>query len=247
MIPQVLHQVWIQRTVPFGYMEYWCLLSSVVRTGLPVILHTDLKEGEAGEFCPYKILNLTIRQVEFSNQIKGVEAKHIAHICDWYRINLLLAEGGIYADIDQFWLTSIKHLCEHQAFACWQNQGYKTVANGVFGCSANDANLLKYKDAYTTSATYWKSANMYKHILGSHWTILKRNTFYPWTNGRTEFLTNPEFKINTTISLGVQLWAHKYRVGFNFETTPLARSFLELKSCEKNRKECPTTKTVRFM
>jgi mannosyltransferase OCH1-like enzyme len=234
MIPQVLHQIWIQRTISFGYLEYWCLFSSVKRSGLPVILHTDLIEGQAGEFCPYKIPNLTIRQVVFSDDIKGVKAKHIAHFCDWYRINLLLTEGGVYSDIDQFWLSSIKHLCEHQAFACYQNEAYKTVANGVFGCSANDANLLKYKEAYQTSKTYWKSANMFKHIFASHWTILKRNTFYPWTNGKAEFLTDPEFKINWSIALGVQLWAHKYRNDFNFETTPLRDSFQDLKGIEKD-------------
>ena len=228
MIPKVLHLIWIARTQPFGYLEYWCVVSAVKRCGLPVILHTDLTPT-TNMYNPHRIEGLTIRMVEFDNMIKGKKAEHIAHLCDWYRLNLAYKEGGIIADIDEFWLKDISHLCELKAFSCYQHQGYKVAAIGVFGCAPKDASINLMIDAYQVSKTYWKFANMYPYIGDNpNWTILKRNTFYPWTNGNEAFLEGESKGVKLTDALGVQLWAHKYRFKLEFDKTPLKDSWLDL-------------------
>lgn len=228
MIPPTLNLVWICDKHPFGEQEYVCLLTALRHTNLSVVLHTDLKPGES-LFCPYKLLNLDIRQTVFEKEtINGKPVHYIAHAVDWFKINYAYQHGGFWSDLDIFWIQSLRHLADQKAVGVYQSKSYKTAAIGFFGCEPGEPALEKLRKVWYSSKTYWKFANLYKFIEPSNWLLLDPPTLFAWRLKQEEFLSNPKFKVNLKNALGVHLWGFHYRGRIQFSQTPLQPWFQSL-------------------
>lgn len=135
MIPSLLHFIWIQKR-QFGRIEYLCLKSALKNTPYDVVLHTNLKPGEAGIYCPYDLVSnrFSIDYQPYSCQYKGVEVR-AATMSDILRIRILQEQGGIYSDIDMLWLNPIpKDYLKNSLLGIWENQSYKILTNSVIAC-----------------------------------------------------------------------------------------------------------------
>lgn len=135
MIPLLLHFIWIQNR-SFGRVEYLCIKSVLKNTPYDVILHTNLKPGEAGIFCPYNISSNRF-SIDFQNYVceyKGIQIRP-ATLSDILRIRILQEQGGIYSDLDILWLNPIpKEFMKNTLLGVWQNQSYKILTNYIIAC-----------------------------------------------------------------------------------------------------------------
>ena len=149
MIPNLLHFIWIQKR-DFGRIELLCLKSALKNTPYEIILHTNLKPGEAGIYCPYTLINtkFSIDYQPYSCFYKGVQIR-AATLSDILRIQILQEHGGIYSDLDMLWLKPIpKEFMKNSLLGVWQNQSYKILTNYIIGCEReyNFSLLLKEFD-----------------------------------------------------------------------------------------------------
>ena len=132
-VPLTVHTIWIQdpssnRT--FGIGEWLSILSLLKNTEYRVLLHTNLVAGQS-EYDPYRISHdrFLINQRTFDLTWHGVRMRP-ANLSDIERIRILHEHGGIYADLDIWWLRPLPDF--HPAdtlLAAYENPSYKTVAN----------------------------------------------------------------------------------------------------------------------
>ena len=138
MIPPLLHFIWIQKK-QFGYQEFLCLKSALKNTPYQVTLHTNLKPGEAGIYCPYALQHprLSVDFQPYSLEYKGIKVRP-ATLSDILRIQILQEQGGIYSDMDMLWLKPFPiSLDTPSLVASWQNQAYKIVTNWMIASEKN--------------------------------------------------------------------------------------------------------------
>ena len=176
MIPALLHFIWIQKK-PFGYQEYICLKSALKNTQYQIFLHTNLKPGEAGLYCPYAIQNprFILDYQPYSLEYRGVTLR-AATLSDILRIQILQTYGGIYSDLDMLWLNPIPFdLSSVSLLATWENQSYKILTNSVLAsCPGyNFSELLNQFHAILDSFRKKNIVNLSGETLKEHLTLFK--------------------------------------------------------------------------
>lgn len=121
-----VHFVWIQDQRPWGLGEQIALLSALKNTTYRVLLHTNLTPTSG--LSPFTITHdrFQIRPREFDFTVEGVRARP-ANLSDLARIQILYTEGGIYSDLDIWWLRDID--VPEGVVAAYENPAYRTVAN----------------------------------------------------------------------------------------------------------------------
>lgn len=131
MATHTVHTIWIQdpssnRT--FGIGEWLSILSLLKNTDYPVLLHTNLAPGQS-DYDPYRINhpNFQINQRAFNLTWHGVRMRP-ANLSDIERIRILYEQGGIYADLDIWWLRPIDYGATGPIVTAYENPSYKTVA-----------------------------------------------------------------------------------------------------------------------
>ena len=129
----LVHTIWIHdvsggRT--FGVGEWLSLMSLLRNTTYRVVLHTNLKQGDTPVYDPYKIQHdrFLINHRPYDMMVHGVRVRP-ANLSDMERIRLLYESGGIYADLDIWWLSDIDLTGYGQIVTAYENPSYKTVAN----------------------------------------------------------------------------------------------------------------------
>ena len=220
MIPPTLHFIWIGLDNSFPELYRQTLKSAVKNTDLKVILHTD--------DLTLDIPDIEIKQLDFCLTYNGhtfnPAVDKISHIVDILRLDILYNEGGIYSDLDVFWLKNPWHLLHHRAFIGFDNKSYKILCNAVIGSEKDHEALLIYKNwiiSMYPPKKYWISANPYKVWKDrTDVTFLDRKEFFPvrWTK-----MDNVQFSqvsqstaIHLYKSFGLELGGEFFTYLFNY-------------------------------
>ena len=129
----LVHTIWIQDPESarrFGLGEWLSIVSLLKNTSYRCVLHTNLEADPANPYCPYRITHerFFINQRPYDMKICGVRARP-ANISDMERIRLLYTSGGMYADLDIWWLQDMDLSCTGPIVTAYENPSYKTVAN----------------------------------------------------------------------------------------------------------------------
>lgn len=112
MIPRVFHFVFglREQTEPFHLMYYLCL-ASCINVNRPDAVHFHYHHEPWGEWWERIKPQLTLRRIEPDQAIADyryadptLNQYRYAHLADFARLQILLEEGGIYADIDTLFL-----------------------------------------------------------------------------------------------------------------------------------------------
>jgi len=107
-IPNVFHFVFglREQTEPFHLMYYLCL-ASCLEVNRPDAVHFHFRHEPHGEWWERIKPRLVLRALEpdaalqdYRYEDPAVAPFRYAHLADFARLRILLAEGGIYADID---------------------------------------------------------------------------------------------------------------------------------------------------
>lgn len=127
MIPHTLHFIWYEREIPFSEYQLEAIQLALKNTTYDIFLHTNV---------PHKIPSLprlTVKEYTFieKNNIRACS------ICDIARLDIVGKYGGIYSDIDFFWLKEWDLDKNLNLVAVYENPSYKIVCNSVFACSPN--------------------------------------------------------------------------------------------------------------
>jgi hypothetical protein len=251
MIPSLVHFIWIEKSRPFGRVEFLSIKSALKNTPYQIILHTNLQPGQAGQYDPYTLINerFSIKYENYSCIVKGIQVKP-ATLSDILRIQILQEYGGIYTDLDVIWLQEFPiPLTDFTLVGTWDNQSYKILANGILASKKDYdfSSLLKtFDDIFDSLAAkgitsiegdtlkehitlYKATGNFFKehadHILKKKW-FLKNSWKNIW-----RFLTNqiPEEKITLTGITGIHIWTCGLFGEYKCDTTLLLTKHSGLK------------------
>jgi hypothetical protein len=112
-------------------------------TDYHVRLHTNLVAGQS-HYDPYGITHdrFGIEHKEFDMTCYGVRMR-AANLSDMERIRILYEHGGIYADLDIWWIDSIDMTDTKDLVAAYENPSYKTVTNAFLAAKTAGSPILK--------------------------------------------------------------------------------------------------------
>ena len=141
-----VHTIWIQdpssnRT--FGIGEWLSILTLLKNTDYCVRLHTNLVPGQS-EYDPYRISHerFLINQRSYDLTYHDVRMR-AANLSDMERIRVLHEEGGIYSDLDLWWMGPIDLAATGYLVAAYENPSYKTVTNAFLAAKEPGHPVLK--------------------------------------------------------------------------------------------------------
>jgi hypothetical protein len=177
MIPSLIHFIWIQVNKPFSRQEYLCLKSAIKNTPYQVHLHTNLRPGQAEQYCPYALVGdrLTIHQEDYVCEYKGIQVRP-ATLSDILRIKILQEYGGVYSDLDMLWFKPLPiPMDQYSLVSTWQNPSYKIVANYVLASvkGYNWTPLLEEFDKIFDDLIKKKKDSVAGESLKEHLTLFK--------------------------------------------------------------------------
>ena len=161
MIPEVLHFVWLDLGSPFPEKYKKSLLIATRNTRMKVVLHTNDEKIQV----PGVEIRLRTFETDFNNHKFDKEKDYIANITEITRLEILYNEGGVYSDLDVYWLKHPWHLLHHSCFIGYDNKAYKILCNAVIGAEAGHQALKQYRDWIVSvwpPKKYWGIANPYK-------------------------------------------------------------------------------------
>jgi hypothetical protein len=170
MIPRIIHFIWIYAGQHPTEDHLFAVKTAVLNTTCKIVLHTDDKTIKPipGVEIRYRTFDKNIKGITFDAdekiEYKG-EAKRVAHISDIVRCEILYEEGGIYSDMDVFWLRNPIEFWDKKVVIGFTNQGYKILANSVIMAEPKHKALKKYRDwliEIYPAKQYWIPANPYK-------------------------------------------------------------------------------------
>lgn len=115
MIPNVFHFVFglREQTEPFHLMYYLCI-KSCIEVNQPDAVHFHYHHEPWGEWWERIKPEIKLRRIQpdtfvtaYAYQDTTINPYRYAHLADFARLQILLEEGGIYADIDTLFLKPI--------------------------------------------------------------------------------------------------------------------------------------------
>jgi hypothetical protein len=188
MIPRIIHFIWIYAGAHPTEEHIFSIKTAVVNTTCRVILHTDDKTIKPipGVEIRHRIFDKDIKGIPFDTDEKIVykgEAKRVAHISDIVRCQILYEEGGIYSDMDVFWLRNPIEFWDKKVVIGFTNQAYKILANSVLMAQPKQKAIKDYYnwlvDIYPCKK-YWVPANPYKIWQNDKSvTMVKKHYWFP--------------------------------------------------------------------
>jgi hypothetical protein len=154
-IPRVVHFVHGLATsaadVQFGYEHYLAVVAAAehIRPTSIVFHHHHRPSGPWWERAAPL---LALRQIELPREIFGRPLEHAAHRADVVRLKSLLAEGGIYLDMDVLALRSFDELLDSDvpALGLEGAHGEHGLCNAVIVSPRDAPFLARWLDAYRT-------------------------------------------------------------------------------------------------
>jgi hypothetical protein len=130
MIPNVFHFVFglREQTEPFHLMYYLCL-ASCIHVNQPDAVHFHYHHEPWGEWWDRIKTKLVLRRISPDQAISNYRYRdptlnqyRYAHLADVARLEILLSEGGVYADIDTLFLRPFPTHWREKAFILGQEK-----------------------------------------------------------------------------------------------------------------------------
>jgi hypothetical protein len=205
----------------FGKMHYHSILSTrKTNPEFSIIYHTNIYPS--GEFWELVKDIVEVRLVEPPTEAFGNPLLHPAHQSDWYRLNLLIEEGGIYTDFDTIQLKSFSALFMNEKLIIGKI-GKKLLNNGVMIAPIlNSPYLLAWRDEWknfrsTGKDKYWLelSCEVHEKLLKNYRSeieCLEKFYFYPFIFQARLFLYCREMYRKTLKSYSVHLYDSQYSI-----------------------------------
>ena len=149
--------------------------SAIMNTPYDIILHTNLKEGQAGIYDPYKLKSkrFDIMHHDYSLDYKGIKLKE-ATLSDILRIEYLQKYGGIYSDTDLVWFKPLPlSLKTNKLIGNWENKSYKILTNNLIAAEKgyDFTPLLKEFDEILEKLKAKGIKNISESTLKNHMTL----------------------------------------------------------------------------
>ena len=144
MIPNVFHFVFglKEQHEPFHLMYYLCL-ASCLAVNQPDEIHFHYHHEPWGEWWDRIKPALVLRRIspersiaEFQYDDRHIESFRYAHLADFSRLQILLEEGGFYADIDTLFLRKIPGEWRHREFILGQEKPPESALGHGSLCNA---------------------------------------------------------------------------------------------------------------
>jgi len=194
MIPLVFHFAYFRGKTNWAWLDVHtlCLQSCIARAKpAKIIVHYD-REGDGPAWWSARLLDdIEWRQVSPADTINGHPVTDQRLWVDVYRLQVLLAEGGFFCDLDFVFLKNFEQLRHSEAVIGTQCKQKKKLACGLMGCVPGSAFIKAYLDAYSEwtpkeEKQFWEYANTvpWNLSLTHPVTVLPRVVFYPmaWSN-----------------------------------------------------------------
>jgi hypothetical protein len=143
-IPNVFHFVFglKPQSEPFHLMYYLCL-ASCLQVNQPDKIVFHYHNEPYGEWWDRIKPNLELRRIEpdsfvnaFNYQDQNIGSFRYAHLADFARLQILLEEGGVYADIDTLFIKKIPRHWFFQQFVLGREKPPATAKLGGSLCNA---------------------------------------------------------------------------------------------------------------
>ncbi len=141
-IPNVFHFVFglREQTEPFHLMYYLCL-ASCIEVNQPDAVHFHFQHEPYGEWWERIKPRLVLRPLEpeaalqdYRYEDPAIAPFRYAHLADFARLRILLAEGGIYADIDTLFVRPFPPEWRSRQFVLGREQSPRPDAGSL--CNA---------------------------------------------------------------------------------------------------------------
>lgn len=137
MIPKIFHFIFglKQQTNEF-HLVYYLALKSCLEVNKPKKINFYYKYEPYGPYWDKIKPYLNLIQVEPPTEIFGIPINHYAHQADIIRLQALIEEGGIYADIDSVFVNPYPEYLYEQEFVMGQ-QANEGLCNALMMSSPN--------------------------------------------------------------------------------------------------------------
>lgn len=198
MIPRLLHFCFGLKPdfgdKPWSLVHYACVRSAVERIA-PDHAYFHYQYEPKGPWWELTRPYLTLRKTEAPEEVFGQKVIHVAHRADVLRMQVLLAEGGIYLDCDVFVHRSFDDLLSNSVVLGREGQGdgETGLCNAVILAEPNAPFLRRWYEEYrhfrsTGHDEFWNehSVKVPKRLMQEHpqeVTVLPHNAFF-WPLGR---------------------------------------------------------------
>ena len=122
---------------------YYLSLKSCLEVNNPDKINFYYKHEPYGKYWEMIKPHLTLIQVEPPTQIFGIPIKHYAHQADIIRLQALIEEGGVYADIDTIFVNPIPAELFEKSFVMGK-QGNEGLCNALMMSEPNSYFAMKW-------------------------------------------------------------------------------------------------------
>lgn len=167
-----------------------CLKSCKMRSGATkIVVHCSLDGSGAAWEAAKAIPSIEWRPVTVDWSINGHPVTDHHVMSDYYRLQVLLAEGGFFCDTDFVFLKAFNPLRHYPAVIGVQCKQKMKLACGLMGAVEGSTFIKAYLDSYTGwsfDEEPWTFANVVPWRLSQQYAVhvIPRSAFYPvaWSN-----------------------------------------------------------------
>lgn len=213
----MLHLFYFRGATRFQFSDIHlaCIKTAHERGGFKkIVLHEDTP-GESSFYKEARTLPyVEFRRTEFPTQINGHPVKDQRLSVDYVRLQTLILEGGVAADMDFIFLQSFAPLLEHDAFIGTQCKQKKKLSCAImYSKEPQNPFYIAYLGAYKEwepihEKKFWTYANNVPYDLSQKYpiTVLPVKAFYPVAWSNKTFLQGADTKLSD--SYAIHLWGH---------------------------------------
>ena len=188
MIPMLFHFAYLGG----DWQDYHtlCLKSCKTRSGATrVVVHYDREGSGAAWEAAKAIQGIEWRQVTIEWSINGHSVSDLHSMTDYYRLQVLLAEGGFFCDLDFVFLKEFNALRHYPAVIGVQCKQKMKLSCGLLGAIPDSTFIKAYIESYKDWTPEEKTvtfANVVPWRLSQEYPVqvIPRSAFYPvaWSN-----------------------------------------------------------------
>ena len=137
MIPKIFHFIFgLKEQKEEFHLTYYLALKSCLEVNNPDKINFYYKHEPYGPYWDQIKPSLNLIQVEPPIEIFGIPINHYAHQADIIRLQALIEEGGIYADIDSVFINPYPNNLYDKEFVMGK-QGNEGLCNALMMSSPN--------------------------------------------------------------------------------------------------------------
>ena len=157
IVPNIIHYLWftnftgVKGKHAFNFVNY-VSIKSVCEIQKPekILFHCDVIPSDIWWQKAWRDFPLNVVFHSSRSDIFGVKAKHIEHISDIIRLEILLEQGGIYLDCDVIIVKSLDPL-RHYPATMGKEDRYLMLNAGTILASPNSTFIQLWYNAYKTN------------------------------------------------------------------------------------------------